>query len=99
MNGLDLEVLRRTFGGQLLQPDDEGYDAARRVWNAMIDHRPALICRCTSSADVAAAVRFGRANDLEIGVRCGGHSVSGLSVPDGGLMVDLLPMQDVRVDP
>ena len=99
MNGLVLDSLRRGFAGQLLQPDDPGYDAARDVWNAMIDRRPVLICRCTSSADVAAAIRFARANDLEIGVRCGGHSVTGLAVPDGGLMIDLSPMQGVRVDP
>jgi FAD/FMN-containing dehydrogenase len=65
----------------------------------MVDRRPAIITRCASPADVAAAVRFGRAHDLELGVRCGGHSVLGISVPAGGLMVDLTPMQAVRVDP
>jgi FAD/FMN-containing dehydrogenase len=65
----------------------------------MVDRRPALIARCTSAADVAAAIRHGRDAGLEIGVKCGGHSVIGLSVPDGGLMIDLTPMGDVRVDP
>jgi FAD/FMN-containing dehydrogenase len=91
--------LRRGFHGQLLLPGQDGYHTARQVWNAMVDRRPAVIARCTSPADVAAAVRFARTQDLEIGVRCGGHSVLGLSVPDGGLMIDLTPMGSVRVDP
>jgi FAD/FMN-containing dehydrogenase len=65
----------------------------------MVDHRPAVIARCADPADIAAAVGFGRTQGLEIGVRCGGHSVLGLSVPDGGLMLDLTPMRAVRVDP
>jgi FAD/FMN-containing dehydrogenase len=91
--------LRRGIHGQLLLPDQDGYHTARQVWNAMVDRKPAVIARCTSPADVAAAVRFARTQDLEIGVRCGGHSVLGLSVPDGGLMIDLTPMGSVRVDP
>jgi hypothetical protein len=87
------------FAGQLVQPGDDGYESARHVWNAMVDRRPALIARCVTSSDVAAAVRYGRAAGLEIGVKCGGHSVTGLCVPDGGLMLDLSPMDDVRVDP
>jgi FAD/FMN-containing dehydrogenase len=87
------------FHGVLVQPADAGYDAARTVWNAMVDRRPAVIARCTSAADVAAAVRHGRAAGLEIGVRGGGHSVLGLPVADGGLMIDLSPMGGVRVDP
>jgi FAD/FMN-containing dehydrogenase len=87
------------FGGALLRPGDARYDAARTVWNAMVDGRPALIARCATAADVAAAVRHGRAQGLEIGVRCGGHSVLGLPVVEGGLMIDLTPMGAVRVDP
>ena len=98
-DGAEVGRRRRSFHGQVLLPDQDGYHTARRVWNAMVDHRPAVIARCASPADVAAAVRFGRAQDLEVGVRCGGHSVLGLSVPDGGLMIDLTPMGSVRVDP
>ncbi|MGH2428656.1 MAG: FAD-binding oxidoreductase [Candidatus Limnocylindria bacterium] len=85
--------------GTLIAPEDDGYHAHREVWNAMVDRRPALIARCTSAADVAAAIRHARERDLEIGVKCGGHSVLGLSVPQDGLMVDLTPMDSVRVDP
>ncbi|ADB35932.1 FAD linked oxidase domain protein [Kribbella flavida DSM 17836] len=83
----------------LLHAGDPGYDEARTVWNAMVDRRPAAIARCRSTAEVAAAVRYARSNALEIAVRCGGHSIAGLAVPDGGLMIDLTPMGGVRVDP
>jgi FAD/FMN-containing dehydrogenase len=85
--------------GQLLVPGDAGYDAARTVWNAMVDRRPRMIVRCASVADVVTAVRTARELDLEIGVRCGGHSALGLAVPDDGLMIDLTPMGGARVDP
>lgn len=85
--------------GQLLLPRDNGYEDARTVWNAIVDRRPQMIIRCASVRDVVTAVRTARELDLEIGVRCGGHSVLGLAVPDGGLMIDLTPMGGVRVDP
>jgi hypothetical protein len=75
-----VERLRGSLRGALLRPGDEGYDAARAVWNGMIDRRPELIVRCTGVADVIAAVTFARANDLLMAVRGGGHSVAGLSV-------------------
>jgi len=95
----DLARLRHRFQGQVLLPGEDGYHQARQVWNAMVDRKPAVVARCASPADVAAAVGFAREQELEIGVRCGGHSVLGISVPDGGLMVDLSPMGSVRVDP
>jgi FAD/FMN-containing dehydrogenase len=94
-----IEALAAAFRGELLRPGDEGYDAARRVWNGMIDRRPALIARCTGVADVVSAVNFARANELLIAVRGGGHSVAGNGVCDDGVMIDLSPMKGVRVDP
>ena len=96
---MDLQSLRAGLRGALLQPGDAGYDAARRVWNGMIDRQPALIARCAGAADVIAAVAFARANDLLVSVRGGGHNVTGNAVCDGGLMIDLSPMKGIRVDP
>jgi FAD/FMN-containing dehydrogenase len=95
----DLARLRHRFQGQVLLPDEDGYHQARQVWNAMVDRRPALIARCATPADVAAAIGFARTHDLELGVRGGGHSVLGVSVPEGGLMLDLTPLRAVQVDP
>jgi FAD/FMN-containing dehydrogenase len=92
-------MTRPAMDGRFLVDGAPGYDEARTVWNAMVDRRPRAIVRCTSTDDVAEAIRYGRERGLEIGVRCGGHSVLGLCVPDGGLMVDLTPMGGVRVDP
>jgi len=93
------ESLAKTLDGDVLIQGDPGYDAARAVWNAMVDRRPRLIARCRTVADVRAAVRAARDLNLEIGVRCGGHSVVGQGVPNDGLMIDLTPMGAVRVDP
>jgi FAD/FMN-containing dehydrogenase len=87
------------FGGELLRDGDPGYDQARRVPNAAIDRRPALIARCTGAADVIAAIGFAREQGLPVSVRCGGHSVAGHAVVDGCVMIDLRPMSRVRVDP
>src|SRR6059058_4873774 len=92
------ERLAKTLDGDVLAPGDPGYDEARAVWNAMVDRRPRLIARCRTVADVQAAVRAARDLGFEIGVRCGGHSVVGLAIPDDGLMIDLTPMDAVRVD-
>jgi FAD/FMN-containing dehydrogenase len=95
----DVGTLRRKVEGRVMLPDEEGYDAARALWNAMVDRRPTVVVRCVSSADVVAALDFARRNGLEVGVRCGGHSVLGISVPDGGLLIDLSGLRAVRVDP
>jgi FAD/FMN-containing dehydrogenase len=98
---LEESVARRlaeSLRGQLLFPGDDTYDQTRRVWNGMIDHRPALIARCAGSADVAAAVTFAREHDLLVSVRGGGHNIAGKAVCVGGLMIDLSRMRRVAVD-
>ena len=87
------------FGGEILQPGAPAYDEARRVWNNAIDRYPSLILRCTSTADVQAAVTHARQTGLVIAVRAGGHSMAGLSVCDDGIVIDLTPMKDIQVDP
>lgn len=94
-----LDDFRSTLRGDILLPQDADYDATRRIFNAMIDRRPALIARCASAADVVACIGFKRAEALEISVRGGGHNVSGKAVCDGGLMIDLSRMKGCRVDP
>jgi FAD/FMN-containing dehydrogenase len=92
-----IEVLD-DFGGQLIQSGDAAYEEARKIYNGMIDRRPWLIARPTGAADVVAAVNFARENDQPIGVRCGGHSVAGHSMSDGGVLLDLSLMKGVHVD-
>jgi len=94
-----VKELKTGMRGQLLLPNSAGYDEARRIWNGMFDRRPALIARCVGASDVTDAVEFARAHDLLVAVRGGGHSISGKSVCEGGLMIDLAPMQGVHVDP
>jgi len=96
---LPTTISRSHFDGQVLTPGTCGYDSARSVWNGMIDHRPKVIVQCASVDDVVTAVRTARECDLEIGVRCGGHNIAGLAVPDGGLMIDLTGLARVIVDP
>src|SRR5262245_43254213 len=92
-------ALRERFAGEIVTPSDTGYDAARAVWNGMVDRRPALVVRPTGVADVIEAIRFAREQELVIAVRGGGHSIPGLSTCDGGIVVDLSRMRGVRVDP
>jgi FAD/FMN-containing dehydrogenase len=87
------------FRGNVIVPDHHDYDDARALWNGTVDRRPRLIARCSGTADVAAAVRFARARDLEIAVRGGGHNVAGTAVCDGGIVIDLSAMRAVSVDP
>jgi FAD/FMN-containing dehydrogenase len=87
------------FAGEVILPEDPTYEAARAVWNGMIDRRPAMIVRPTGAADVITAVRFARAEELPIAVRSGGHSIPGFSTCDDGIVIDLSRMRGVRVDP
>ncbi len=87
------------FAGEIVRPDDAGYDAARAVWNNMIDRRPALIVRPTDTDDVVAALRFAREQELVIAVRCGGHSIPGFSTCDDGIVIDLSRIRGAEVDP
>ncbi|HEY3035529.1 MAG TPA: FAD-binding oxidoreductase [Streptosporangiaceae bacterium] len=93
------EELAAAVRGDLIRPGDPGYDGARAVYNAMIDRHPAAIVRCRDTADVIAAVRFAREHDVEIAVRGGGHSVGGLGVWDGALVIDLAPLRSTTVSP
>lgn len=94
-----LQKFRESLRGQSFCPDEQGYDAVRKVPNAMVDRRPAVIARCAGAADVISCVRFAREHDVVVSVRGGGHSVAGKSVCEGGLMVDLSAMKGIRVDP
>ena len=85
--------------GAIFEAGDEGFETARQIWNGDIQRRPAVIARCTGTADVLAAVRFARDRELPIAIRGGGHAVAGHAVCDGGLMIDLSTMTGVRVDP
>jgi FAD/FMN-containing dehydrogenase len=98
VNGSGLEELRAGVRGPIFQPEDAGYEEARRVWNGMIDRRPAAIVRCTGPADVMAALRFARIRKLPISVRGGGHNVAGNAICEGGVVIDLSAMRSVRVD-
>ncbi|MGH2617351.1 MAG: FAD-binding oxidoreductase [Thermomicrobiales bacterium] len=94
-----IEELRGRLRGTLLTDDDPEYDEARAVRNGLIDRRPALIARCSGTADVVACVNFARERDLLLSVRGGGHNVAGNAVNDGGLVIDLSQMRGVYVDP
>ena len=94
----DVDDFRAGLRGQLLLPAQAGYDEARKLWNGMFDRKPALIARCAGAADVVRSVNFARAHSLLLAVRGGGHSLSGQSACDDGLMIDLSPMHSVRVN-
>src|SRR4051812_21459832 len=93
--GMDTLTLR----GPVVRPGDATYDELRRVFNGMIDRRPAAIARCSSAGDVQSAIRYARASDLPFSVHGGGHGVTGAAVIDDGLMIDLRPLDAVELDP
>lgn len=99
LTGRDVADFAASLRGEVLLAGQDGYDRARRLWNAMFDKRPALIARCACPSDVMRSVAFAREHGLLTAVRAGGHSLSGKSTCDGGIMIDLSPMQAVRVDP
>jgi FAD/FMN-containing dehydrogenase len=90
---------RGQFRGELIEPEDARYEAARQVYNGMISRKPRLIAQCADVADVMAAIHFGRRNEMRVSVRGGGHNAGGLGVCDDGLVIDLAPIRDVHVDP
>jgi FAD/FMN-containing dehydrogenase len=90
--------LRAALSGEVLVAGDGGYDDARRISNGAVDHRPAVIVRCQTTADVQAAVRAARKHGMALSVRGGGHDWAGRSIGDGALVVDLTRMQDVAID-
>jgi hypothetical protein len=99
MTTIETTELRGRMSGPVVTPDDAAYDEARAIYNAMIDRRPALIARCGSVADVRAALEAGQRGGLPIAVRGGGHNGPGFGTVDGGLVIDLSPMNEVDVDP
>ena len=99
MAEMTVEELKNRLRGGIIQPGDDGYDDARKVYNAMIDRRPALIARCVDAADVIAAVNYGRENDMLTAIRGGGHNGGGLGICDDGLVIDLSGIKYTRVNP
>jgi FAD binding domain/Berberine and berberine like len=98
LDKVTIEAFRRDFCGQVLLPEDTGYDSARRIWNASIDKHPGLIARCSEAADVVRAVKFSRANNLLVAVKSGGHNVAGRALCDDGIVIDLSATNRVSVD-
>lgn len=99
IDAASLEAFSANIGGKLLTPATPGYDEARSIWNAMVDKRPALIAQCRSAQDICRSVKFARQNDLLVAVRGGGHNIAGKALCEGGLLIDLSPMNSVEVDP
>ncbi|SJM35275.1 FAD/FMN-dependent dehydrogenase [Mesorhizobium delmotii] len=95
----DIARLRQAIRGDLVLPDDPGYAQARRVWNGMVDKRPAAVIYCAESRDVVTAVSFAKSQNLLVAVRGGGHNVAGSSVCDGGVVIDVSRMKRIEVDP
>jgi FAD/FMN-containing dehydrogenase len=96
---VELDELRKSLAGSVVDPASPGYDAARRCFNAAVDRRPAVIVRCLGAEDVATAFDFAQTNALEVAVRGGGHNPAGHCAVDGGLVIDLSAMRGVEVDP
>ena len=94
-----VDQLREQVRGEVIGPDDERYEEARKVYNAMIERRPAVVVRAVNAGDVIASVNFARENQLDLAIRGGGHSVPGFGTCDDGVVIDFSRMRGVRVDP
>jgi FAD/FMN-containing dehydrogenase len=94
-----IQALKASFKGPILTPYEPGYEDTRKIWNAMVERRPGMILRCTTTVDVVQALSFARQQRLLVSVRGGGHNIAGLAVCDGGVMIDLSLMRGVWVDP
>ncbi len=96
---MNTEELQSGFGGQIFLPDDPAYEEARKIWNATVDKRPALIARCSTTQDVVRAINYARENDIHLAVRGGGHNIAGNAMCDDGIVIDLSAMKAATVDP
>ncbi|HYL80131.1 MAG TPA: FAD-binding protein, partial [Candidatus Acidoferrum sp.] len=94
----NIEKLKAGFKGEVLLPSDGAYESARKIWNAMIDKRPAVIARCATTADVVRGLNYARDTGLVLAVRGGGHNIAGSALCDDGLVIDLSKMKAARVD-
>jgi FAD/FMN-containing dehydrogenase len=99
LQGSDIARLREIIRGELVLPDDPSYERARKVWNGMVDKRPAAVIYCAGADDVVAAVNFARSQNFLVSVRAGGHNVAGCSVCDGGIVIDVSRMKRSRSIP
>src|SRR5437763_1674543 len=94
-----IPALKASLRGLLIEPHDEGYEQARKVYNGMISKRPCMIVYCANVADVIRSVNFARENDMLLSIRSGGHNAGGLGICDDGMVIDLSRMKHTRVDP
>jgi FAD/FMN-containing dehydrogenase len=97
-NSANVEELKKGFKGKVITPDDHEYEESRKIWNGMVDKRPAIIARCAGTQDAVKAVNFARDNGIQLAVRGAGHHIAGNSLCDDGLVVDLSHMRAVKVD-
>ena len=98
VNDLAIQNFKSTLRGQVIMPDDTNYDETRKVYNGMIDKRPAMIVKCANTTDVVACVNFARNNNILLAIRGGGHNAGGLGICDDGLVIDLSLMKDIKID-
>jgi len=96
---MNIKALEADFRGDILTPGSAKYESSRRIWNSMIDRRPAIIARCSGPADVRAAVRFCVDQDIYPAIRGGGHNAAGPAMVDGGLVLDLSRMKGIFINP